>query len=36
MFIFTCLCGALKGFINAFKSFIKTFEALQRSAKVET
>ena len=35
MFILTSLCGALKGFMNAFKSFIKTFEALQRSKEVQ-
>ena len=30
-FIFTLLCGASKGFMNALKAFIKPFEAPQRS-----
>ena len=29
------LCGAWKGFMKAFKVFLKSFEALQRSLKVE-
>ena len=35
MFIFTLLCGASKGFMKAFKAFIKPFEALQRSVKIK-
>ena len=34
IFIFTLLCGASKGFMNALKAFIKYFEAPQRSAKI--
>ena len=30
-FIFTHLCGASKGFMKAFKAFIKPFESPQRS-----
>ena len=29
--MFRLLCGALKGFMNAFKAFIKAFETPQRS-----
>ena len=29
IFIFTLLCGASKGFMKAFKAFIKPFEAPQ-------
>ena len=35
MFIFTLLCGASKGFMKAFKAFIKPFEAPQRSVKTK-
>ena len=35
MFIFTLLCGVLKGFMNAFKAFVKLFEAPQRSVKIK-
>ena len=35
MFIFTLLCGASKGFMTAFKAFIKPFEAPQRSEKIK-
>ena len=35
VFIFTFLCGASKGFMKAFKAFIKPFEAPQRSAKIK-
>ena len=35
MFIFTFLCGATKGFMKAFKAFIKPFEAPQRSVKIK-
>ena len=35
IFIFTHLCGASKGFIKAFKTFIKPFEAPQRSVKIK-
>ena len=31
---FEGLCGASKGFIKALKAFIKSFEAPQRSAKI--
>ena len=34
MFILTLLCGASKGFTKDFKAFIKTFEAPQRSVKI--
>ena len=33
--IFTLLCGATKGFMRAFKGFIKPFEASQRSVKIK-
>ena len=33
--IFTLLCGASKGFMKAFKAFIKPFEVLQRSVKIK-
>ena len=35
MFISTLLCGASKGFMKAFKAFIKPFEASQRSVKIK-
>ena len=35
MFIFTLLCGASKGFMKAFKAFIKPSEAPQRSVKIK-
>ena len=35
MFIFTPLCGVSKGFMKAFKTFLKPFEAPQRSAKIK-
>ena len=35
IFIFTFLCGASKGFMKAFKAFIKPFEAPQRSVKIK-
>ena len=35
IFIFTLLCGALKGFMKAFKAFIKHFEVPQRSEKLK-
>ena len=31
---FSVLCGASKGFLKVFKTFIKPFEASQRSVKV--
>ena len=34
-FIFTLLCGASKGFMTAFKTFIKPFEVPQRSVKIK-
>ena len=34
-FNFALLCGTSKGLIKALKSFIKPFEALQRSVKIE-
>ena len=34
-FIFTLLCGASKGFMKAFKAFIKPFEAPQRNVKIK-
>ena len=34
-FIFTLLCGASKGFMKAFKVFIKPFEAPQKSVKIK-
>ena len=36
IFIFTLICGASKGFMKAFKAFIKPFEAPQRSAKIKS
>ena len=33
--IFRFLCGSLKGFMKAFKGFIKPFEAPQRSVKIK-
>ena len=33
IFIFTLLCGAWKGFMKVLKTFIKPFEAPQRSVK---
>ena len=36
LFIFTLLCGASKGFMKALKAYIKSFEALQRSVKIQT
>ena len=35
IFIFTLLWGASKGFMKAFKVFIKPFEATQRSVKIK-
>ena len=35
IFIFTLLCGALKGFMKTLKAFIKPFEAPQRSVKIK-
>ena len=35
IFIFTFLCGASKGFMKAFKAFIKPFETPQTSAKIK-
>ena len=34
-FIFILLCGASKGFMKALKTFIKLFEAPQRSVKIK-
>ena len=34
-FFFTLLCGASKGFMKAFKAFIKSSEAPQRSVKIK-
>ena len=34
-FISTLLCGASKGFMKAFKAFIKPFEAPQRSVEIK-
>ena len=34
MFIFILLCGASKGFMKAFKGFIRLFEAPQSSAEI--
>ena len=35
IFIFTLLCGATKGFMKAFKVFIKPFKATQRCVKIK-
>ena len=35
IFIFTLLCDTSKGFMKALKTFIKPFEAPQRSVKVK-
>ena len=35
IFIFTLLCGGSKGFMKAFKAFIKPFEASQRTVKIK-
>ena len=35
MFISTLLCGASKGFMKAFKAFVKSLEAPQRSVKIK-
>ena len=35
IFIFTLLSGAPKGFVKAFKAFIKPFEAPQRRVKIK-
>ena len=35
IFIFTLLCDASKGFMKALKAFIKSFETLERSAKIK-
>ena len=32
--MFTLLCGDSKGFMKTFRAFIKPFEALQRSVKI--
>ena len=32
---YTSVCGASKGFMKVLKAFIKLFEALQRSVKIE-
>ena len=34
-FFLTLLCGASKGFMKAFKAFIKLFEAPQNSVKIK-
>ena len=34
-FHFTFLCGVSKGFMKALKASIKSFDALQRSVKIE-
>ena len=34
-FFFSLLCGASKGFMEAFKAFIKRFEAPLRSVKIK-
>ena len=34
-FLFTLLCGVSKGFMRAYKTFVKTFEAPQRSVKTK-
>ena len=34
-FILTLLCGSSKGFMKAFKAFLKPFEAPQRSVKIK-
>ena len=36
LFIFTLLCGASKGFMKGLKAYIKSFEAPQRSVKIQT
>ena len=33
--IFTLLCGTSKGFVNAFKAFLKLFEAPQRRVNIK-
>ena len=35
IFIFTLLCGASEGFMKVLKTFIKPFEAPQRSLKIK-
>ena len=35
IFIFTLLCGASKGFMKAFKAFIKPSETPQKSEKIK-
>ena len=35
IFIFTLICGVLKGFTKAFKTFIKLFETPQSSVKIK-
>ena len=35
IFIFTFPCDAAKGFIKAFKAFVKSFEAPERSVKIK-
>ena len=35
IFIFTLLCSALKGFMKGLKTFLTSFEALQRTVKIE-
>ena len=35
LFILIFLCGASKGFIKAFKAFIKPYETPQRSVKIK-
>ena len=35
IFIFTLLCGTTKGFMKAFKVFIKPFKATQRCVKIK-
>ena len=36
MFIFTLICGASKGFMKAFKAFLKPFGAPQRIVEIKT
>ena len=35
IFILTLLCGGSKGFMKAFKAFVKPLEASQRSVKIK-
>ena len=36
IFIFTLICGASKGFMKAFKAFLKPFGAPQRIVEIKT